>query len=119
MGNYAKKREVARLQNGPAFRVLAMVVLVLSLGIEVLSCTFVERVAIVPVERSASGFCLEALQAGDDHDTFGVLFDVPVLLQGASCLLAAPAERQYLLQLAAFAPDGFHGAIDHPPQFRA
>lgn len=111
----ANKRAVSHLQYGPAFRVLAMVVLVLSLGIEVLSCTFVECAAIASAERNGGALCLESLQVCNDRDTFGVLFDVPVILTGALCLLASPAKRRYLQHAAACVPDGFRGAIDHPP----
>ncbi len=93
-----------------------MVVLILSLGIEVLSCTFVECVTVAPTEQCGGAFSLESLQVCDDHDTIGVLFDVPVNLPGAPCLLASVAPRRYLQYAAAFAPDGFRGTIDHPPQ---
>jgi hypothetical protein len=109
----------SRPRRKPAFRVLAVAVLVVSLGIEVLSCTSVGCFAMTSTARSAVVFAIESLQVCDDQDMFGALFDVPVLLPGAPCLLVTPAERWYLQQSAAFAPDGFSGAIDHPPQFRS
>jgi len=113
----ANKRAVSHLQHGSVFRVLAMVVLVLSLGMEVFSCTFVVSVASAPAEQSRGAFFLESLQVCDDHDTFGALFDMPVIIPGVPCLPASPAGRRNLQRTAAFAPEGFRGAIDHPPQF--
>lgn len=119
MARSAKKPAASLLRRCTVFRVLSMVVLVVSLGIEVLSCSFVECVALAPAERSGYAFCLEPLQVCEDIDTFEVLFDLPVLTQEAPCLLASPAERRYLQNVVAFTPDGFHGTIDHPPQFRS
>jgi hypothetical protein len=115
----SKKPVAALLRRSPVFRALSVVVLVVSLGIEVLSCSFVESVAPVSAERSGRPVCPEPLLVCDNHDSFGVLFDVPALLPWAPCLVTSPAERRSLQQAGDFAPDGFHGAIDHPPQFRS
>jgi hypothetical protein len=115
----AKKPKASLLRRSPVFRALSLVVLVVSLGIEILSCSFVECVARTPAERSGRAICSEPLQVCDDLDTYSALFDLPVLLPWAPCLVASPAARLYPRQGVAFAPDGFHGAIDHPPQFRS
>lgn len=119
MATPAKTRAFSIVRRSPAFRVLSMTVLVLSLGIEVLSCTFVESVAISPAKRSGRAITIETLQLCDNHYSLGALFDVPVILSGALCLEASPVARLYYQQVAAFVPDGFHRAIDHPPQFHA
>jgi hypothetical protein len=116
MATPSKRIVVPLLRRSPAFRFLSMVVLVMSLGIEVLSCTFVECVAIAPAEREGRTCRLEPLELCDDPGSFGVLFDVPVVLPGVLCLAESPIARRCLQSAVAFVPDEFHGAIDHPPQ---
>jgi hypothetical protein len=94
-----------------------MVVLVASLGLEVLPCAFVECVAVAPGGQGAGAFCLEPLQTCDAEDSLdGVLFDFPFLLPGGGCLFPSTEAQWHLPDAAAFAPDGFHAAIEHPPQ---
>lgn len=119
MATPAKTCAFSVVRRSPAFRFLSLAVLVVSLGIEVLSCSFVESVAIPPAERSGRAFTIETLQLCDNHYSLGALFDVPVILSGALCFEASPVARRYHRQVAVFVPDGFRRAIDHPPQSRA
>lgn len=109
-----------RIRPSSRLRVVISIVLLALLGMEILPLGVVECVPAAPggaVERTLS---IEPLQVCGHGDTFaGVLFDLPVLLPGALCLLPS-TETLPLIQLAvAFAPDGFRPAIDHPPQLSA
>lgn len=113
----AEKYAVSVFRRSPTFRALAMVVLVVSFGLEILSCAFVECVAAAPTERNGRDACLESLQVCDDHNSsFNVLFDKPVFLLGTPCLFLSPAVWWYSQNTPTFAPDGFPATIDHPPQ---
>jgi hypothetical protein len=95
-------------------------VLVALLGLEILPWGFVECAPAVPGEQSERAFSIEPLQVCDHGDSFvGVLFDLPVLLPGAPCLLPSTAALPLVQQVSAFVPDGFRPAIDHPPQLSA
>jgi hypothetical protein len=108
---------VARQRNTPVFRMLSLVVLVASLGLELLPSVFGECIAVAPGECAGRVFCLEPLQGGAEGGSQHVeLVDFPVLLPGASGLFPAAQERRRGDDAADPAPDGFHATIDHPPQ---
>lgn len=119
MATPAKTRAFSLVRRSPAFRVLSLAVLVVSFGIEVLSCTFVVRVPTAPAERNGSPFSIETLQVCDNHVALGALFDVPVSLEGALWLEASPVPGWHQQQVVALVQDGFRRAIDHPPQIHA
>ena len=104
----------------PVLRAFVSVAVVAFLGTAILPWGFVEFVPAVPggpVERT---LCIEPLQVCDHGDSFvGVLFDLPVLLPGAPCLFPPPEGLPSVQQAAAFVPEGFRPAIDHPPQLSA
>jgi hypothetical protein len=103
-----------------ALRVFVSVVLVAAMGMEILPSGIAECAPAVPGGEPGRTFCIEPLQVCDHGDSFvGVLFDLPVLLPGAPCLLPSTETLRLALQAAAFVPDGFHPAIDHPPQLSA
>jgi len=101
-------------------RSFVSVTLLALLGMEILPWGFVDcvpAIAGVPSERT---LCIEPLQVCDHGDSFlGVLFDLPVLLPGAPCLFSSTETLPFVQQAAAFVPDGFLAAIDHPPQLSA
>lgn len=108
---------VPRFRMRPAVRILIAALLVGTLGLEILPWGYVECVPAAPGEKSGRAFRIEPLQVCDHGDTFlGVLFDLPVLLPGAPCLYPSPELARLFPEPAAFAPDGFLPAIDHPPQ---
>jgi len=101
-------------------RVFVSVVLVAALVMEILPWGFVESAPAVHGGHRERTFCVESLQVCDHGDSFvGVLFDLPVLLPGAACLLPSTETLWLVQQAAAFVPDEFHPAIDHPPQLSA
>lgn len=90
------------------------------MGMEILPWGFVESAPAAPGGQPERTFCIEPLQVCDHGDSFvGVLFDLPVLLPGAPCLLPSTETLRLVQQAAAFVPDGFRPAIDHPPQLSA
>ncbi|MHB8893606.1 MAG: hypothetical protein ACYC99_00300 [Candidatus Geothermincolia bacterium] len=101
-------------------RVFVSVVLVVALGMEILPWGFVERAPAVPCGQPERTFCIEPLQVCNHGDSFaGVLSNFPVLLPGVHSLLLSTETLRLVQQAAAFVPDGFHAAIDHPPQLSA
>lgn len=104
----------------PLLRAIVAVVLVASLGLEILPWGFIECEPAVPGGKSEHAFRIEPLQVCDHGDSFvGVLFDLPVLLPGAPCLLPSSETLPLVQRAAAFAPDGYRPSIDHPPQLSA
>jgi len=96
------------------------VFLIALLGMEILPWGFVDCVPAAPGNVSARTFRIEPLEVCDHGDSFvGVLFDLPVLLPGAPCLIPSTETLPLAQQAAAFVPDGFRPVIDHPPQFSA
>ena len=98
-------------------RALVSVVLLASLGIEILPFGFVECAPVVSGAQQQRTVSIEPLQVCDHGDTFlGVLFDLPVLLPGGLCLHPS-SERLPLVRSAAVCiPDGFAPSIDRPPR---
>lgn len=96
------------------------VVLVALLGLEILPWGLVECAPSSPGGTSDLSFRIEPLQVCDSGDSFlSILFDVPVLLPGAPCLFPSTESLPNIQQVAAFVPDGYLPAIDHPPQLSA
>lgn len=63
---------------------------------------------------------IEPLQVCDPGDPFfGSLAGFPVLVPGTPVLILCPEIRFFAPDFASFVPDGFHPAIDHPPQLSA
>jgi hypothetical protein len=95
-------------------------VLVTLLGLQVLPWGCVECAPAVPGGDRGRICTVEPLQVCDDGDSFlGILFDLPVLLPGSPCLFPSTETLPLVQQAAAFVPDGFLPAIDHPPQLFA
>jgi hypothetical protein len=91
-----------------------------ALAIGILPWGFVESTPAQPGAERGRTLCIEPLQLCDSSDTFlGVLFDLPVLLPGAPCLLPSAETLRLVQPAAAFVPDRFRPAIDHPPQLCA
>jgi len=116
----AKEKGALFFRLFPALRAFVSIVLVALLGMELLPWGFVESLPAVPGGQSERTFCIEPLQVCDNGDSFlGVLFDLPVLLPGAPCLFPSTEALPLVQQTVAFVPEGFHPAIDHPPQLSA
>lgn len=120
MAYLSKGRCTFRFRPSSTLRAFVSVILIALLGMEILPWGFVECVPAVtggPIERT---FSIEPLQVCDHGDSFvGVLFDLPVLLPEALCLLPSTVALPLVRQAVAFVPDGFRPAIDHPPQLSA
>jgi hypothetical protein len=120
MKYFTKMNHAFRCRLCPVLRALGAVVLIASLGLEILPWGFVECAPAIPGEQGDRAFSIEPLQVCDHGDSFvGVLFDLPVLLPGAPCLFPSPQALPFVQQAAPFVPDGFRPAIDHPPQLPA
>ncbi len=103
-----------------ALRTVVSVFLIALLGLEILPLGLVECVPAVPGGPMERTLCIEPLQVCNHGDSFvGVPFDLPVLLPGSPCLFPPPEGRPSVLLADAFVADGFHPAIDHPPQLSA
>ena len=104
----------------PFLRAFVSVVLIASLGFEILPWGLVECKPAIPGGKSEHAFRIEPLQVCDHGDSFvGVLFDLPALLPGAPSLFPSTEALPLVQQAVAFVPDGFLPAIDHPPQLSA
>lgn len=118
--NTFQKSRTSGLRCGPVLRVLFAVLLIGSLGLEILPWGFVECVPAVPGEQGERTCIISPLQVCDHGDLFlGVLFDLPVLLPGDPGLFPPPEVVRLFPEAAVFVPDGFPPAIDHPPQLSA
>jgi hypothetical protein len=96
------------------------VFLIALLGMGILPWGLVEGAPDVPGGPLERTLCIEPLQVCDHGDSIvGVLFDLPVLLPGAPCLVPSPVTLPLVQQANAVAPDGFLPAINHPPQLSA
>ena len=92
----------------------------MSLGMAILPWGVVENMHALPAGQPEPSFCIEPLQVCEPGDSFlGVLFDFPMLLPGAPCFFASTEALPRVQTAAAFVPDGFPPAIDHPPQLSA
>lgn len=104
----------------PALRAFVSVIMVAALGLQILPWGCVAFAPLLPGEDRELACVIEPLQVCDDGDSLlGDLSELPVLLPGGPCLFPATATLPLGQQAAAFVPDGFHPAIDHPPQLRA
>jgi len=120
MEYFSSRSRAFRCRTCSALRAMVPVVLIALLGMGMLPCGFVECVPAVPGGPLERTLCIEPLQVCDHGDSFvGVLFDLPVLLPGAPCLFPPPEGLPSVQQAAAFVPEGFRPAIDHPPQLSA
>lgn len=120
MEYFSRGCRASRFRPSSTLRTFVSIILIALLGMEILPWGFVEGVPAVPggpIERTLG---IEPLQVCDHGDSFvGVLFDLPVLLLGALCLLPSTEALSLVQQGVAFVTDGFHPAIDHPPQLSA
>jgi len=120
MATSSIRHAVPLFRHSPAFRALALVVLVASLGIEALSCTFVESTAAAPAGGSGFASRVEPPQVCDGRGPFNdVLFDIPVVVPVTCSLSPSPAAWRHLPRAMVFSLNGFHAPIDHPPQLRS
>ncbi len=115
-----KGNPVLRRRPGPVPRAIVTVVLVTLLSLATLPCGFMAGVSTLPGEQSDRTCRIEPLQVCDHGDVLlGVLLDLPVLLPGAPCFFPSLESQPRVQRAVAFVPEGFHPAIDHPPQLSA
>lgn len=120
MEYFSKRERICRWRLCSGLRIVVSVILIAFLSMEILPWGFVECMHAVPGGDSERTFRLEPLQVCDHGDSsLGVLFDLPVLLPGAPGILPLTEALALVGQAVAFVPDGFHPAIDHPPQLSA
>ena len=119
--NYsARGIRVLRCRVCPALRAAVSVVLAALLGLQILPWGCLECAPAVSRGEPERSCSIEPLQVCDDGDSLlGELFDLPVLLPGAPCLVPSTEAQPLVQQAAAFVPDRFHPAIDHPPRLSA
>lgn len=110
----------SRFRSRRCFQALVAVALVVSIGLETLPGGFVESATDLVGGRGERTASLTTLQVCDLGDPLlGVQFDLPLLLPGAPSLPPTTELRRRPPDAAAPVPDGFHPAVDHPPQLSA
>ena len=120
MKRAARGNRTFRCRLCPVLRALVSVVLVTLLGLQILPWGCVECAPAFPGAEREQACTIEPLQVCDGGDSLlGDMFDLPLLLPGAPCIIPSTEALPLLQQAAGFVPDGFHPSIDHPPQLRA
>jgi len=101
-------------------RAAVSVVLLVLLALQILPCSYQEDPTAASSGTGSLTCRFEPLQVCDSGDSFlGALANIPVLVPGAPALFLTTEISGLIPDGAAFAPDGFKPAIDHPPQLSA
>lgn len=96
------------------------VFLLIFLALEILPCTYLDAPTLSADGQRALACSIEPLQVCGDGDSFlSVLVHFPVVVPGTPVIILSAEVRYFVPDGASFAPDGFHPAIDHPPQLSA